>query len=198
MTDETKKPAEVKAATAADKGADDRLKKDLTAGGRESRASQDRRSDKESLASAQERRRMFRNEWIQESLPSPPPIPGFHVCWLSTTNGYDPIHKRTRMGYTPVTIDEVPGFENYRVKAGEHAGFVACNEMLLYKIPEEIYQEIMAELHHYAPQDEADKIRIQAEQVQGGQRDSNGRALGSLEGDGIRNLDEAKPVPVFT
>ena len=176
---------------------DERLKKDLTAGGRESRASQDsrRESSTEMLASTKERRRMFRSEWVQESLPSPPPIPGFHVCWLSTTNGYDPIHKRLRMGYTAVKIEEVPGFENYKVKAGEHEGFVACNEMLLYKIPEDIYQEIMAELHHYAPQDEADKIRIQVEQIQGS--DSNGKRLGQLEGEGIQSLDQARPVPVF-
>jgi hypothetical protein len=176
---------------------DDRLKKDLSAGGRESRATQDssRGSATEELASAQERRRMFRSEWIQESLPTPPAIPGFHVCWLSTTNGYDPIHKRLRMGYQPVQIEEVPGFENYKVKAGEHTGFVACNEMLLYKIPEEVYQDIMAELHHYAPQEEADKIRVQAEQAVG--RDSKGRPLGMIEGEGISELDKPKPVPVF-
>jgi hypothetical protein len=177
---------------------DDRLKKDSTAGGRESRAMQDsnRRPATDDLASAQERRRMFRSEWIQESLPTPPDIPGFHVCWLSTTNGYDPIHKRVRMGYEPVKIEEVPGFENYKVKAGEHTGFVACNEMLLYKLPIDVYQDIMAELHHYAPQDEADKIRIQAEQQIG--RDSNGRRLGQIEGEGIMELDKPMPVPVFS
>lgn len=195
MSDDKKPPtlSEVKT-----EKVDERLRKDLTAGGRESRASQDskREASSEMLASSQERRRMFRSEWVQESLPSPPPIPGFHVCWLSTTNGYDPIHKRVRMGYQPVKIEEVPGFENYKVKAGENTGFVACNEMLLYKLPEEIYQEIMAELHHYAPQDEADKIRVQAEQLQGSDR--NGRRLGQIEGEGIQNLDQAKPVPVFT
>jgi hypothetical protein len=176
---------------------DDRLKKDLSAGGRESRAQQDsqRGAATEELASAQERRRMFRSEWIQESLPTPPAIPGFHVVWLSTTNGYDPIHKRMRMGYQPVMIEEVPGFENYKVKAGEQTGFVACNEMLLYKIPEDIYQDIMAELHHHAPQEEADKIRVQAEQQVG--KDSNGRRLGQIEGEGIAALDTPMPVPVF-
>jgi hypothetical protein len=175
---------------------DERLKKNLSAGGRESRAMQDgRQSADESLASSRERRRMFRDEWMQESLPKPPGIPGFHLCWLSSTNGYDPIHKRLRMGYTPVKPEEVPGFENYRVKAGEHEGFIACNEMLLYKIPEEIYQGIMEEFHHYAPQDEADKIRVQAEQQLG--RDSRGRSLGSLEGEGIASMDEVRPVPVF-
>jgi len=196
MSDEKKPPvlSEVK----TDK-VDERLKKDLTVGGRESRASQDsqRAPSSDMLASSQERRRMFRSEWVQESLPSPPPIPGFHVVWLSSTNGYDPIHKRVRIGYSPVLIEEVPGFENYKVKAGENTGFVACNEMLLYKIPEEIYQEIMAELHHFAPQDEADKIRVQAEQVQNMPKDSNGRRLGQIEGDGIDMLNQAKPVPVF-
>jgi len=178
---------------------DDRLKKDLSLGGRESRAKQDseRGSATDELASQQERRKMFRNEWVQEALPKPPEIPGFHVIWLSTTNSYDPIHKRQRMGYTPVTVDEVPGFENFKVKAGEHSGFVACNEMLLHKIPQDIFQQIMEELHHHAPQDEADKIRLQAENIQGA-RDSRGRALGMVEGEGINNLDKPMPVPVFS
>ena len=177
---------------------DDRIKKDLSVGGRESRASQDvslRASATDDMASAQERRRMFRNEWVQESLPKPPDIPGYHLCWLSTTNGYDPIHKRMRMGYQPVRIDEVPGFENYKVKAGEHEGFVACNEMLLYKLPEDVYQQIMEELHHYAPQDEADKIRVQAESLP---RDSRGRPLGMVEGEGLDQMDKPLPVPTFT
>lgn len=175
---------------------DDRIKKN-TREDRGSRAAEDasRAAPEQSFVSSEERRRMFRSEWIQESLPTPPTIPGFHTCWLSTTNGYDPIHKRLRMGYSPVTIEEVPGFENYRVKAGEHVGFIACNEMLLYKLPNDVYQDIMAELHHYAPQDEADKIRLQAEQQIG--RDSNGRRLGSVEGDGIDNLNQPKPVPAF-
>jgi hypothetical protein len=178
---------------------DDRLKKDLTLGGRESRAKQDsqRGSASDEFASQQERRRMFRNEWVQEALPSPPDVPGFHLIWLSTTNSYDPIHKRMRMGYTPVTVDEVPGFENYKVKAGEHAGFIACNEMLLFKIPEDIYQSIMAEFHHYAPQDEAEKVRLQVENFQG-VKDSNGRRLGMVEGEGLSDFDKPKPVPVFS
>jgi hypothetical protein len=55
----------------------------------------------------------------------------------------------------------------------------------------------MAELHHWAPQDEADKIRVQVENLQGAQ-DSNGRRLGQVEGDGMNQLDKQMPVPVFT
>ena len=157
---------------------DNRLKKNLNAG-RENRgatADASRAAPEEKFVSSEERRRMFRSEWLQEALPTPPEIPGFHLCWLSSTNQYDPIHKRLRMGYTPVKAEELPGFENFRVKAGEHEGFVACNEMILYKMPEELYQEIMMEMHHNAPLDEQEKIKVQQEQLLG-QRDSNGKTL---------------------
>jgi hypothetical protein len=101
------------------------------------------------------------------------------------------------MGYQPVAIEEVPGFESFKVKAGEHTGFIACNEMLLYKLPQDVYQNIMEEFHHWAPQDEADKIRVQAENLQGA-RDSNGRRLGQVEGEGMNDLNKPMPVPVFT
>jgi len=174
---------------------DNRLKKNTTAG-RESRGGDDTRANPaDSMASSEERRRMFRDEFAQEALPNAPEIPGFHCCWLSTTHQYDPIHKRMRIGYTPVKADEVPGFENFRVKAGEMEGFVACNEMVLYKLPMEIYQEYMAEVHHYAPLDEQEKIKVQQDQLLNA-RDSNGRALGQVEGDGM-NFDLTRSVPTF-
>ena len=102
---------------------DGRLKR-ATDKSRESRAQEDvsRMAPEESFASSQERRRMFRSEFTQEALPTPPEIPGFHLCWLSTTNQYDPIHKKLRLGYIPVKAEELPGFENFKVKAGEHTG----------------------------------------------------------------------------
>jgi hypothetical protein len=100
-----------------------------------------------------------------------------------------------RLGYTPVKAEDINGFENWRVKAGEHVGFIACNEMLLFKIPMEQYQEIMAHFHHDAPLDEANKIRLQAEAQQG--RDSSGRRLGQVEGEGLDSLDTPIPAPVF-
>jgi hypothetical protein len=177
---------------------DDRLKKNNSAGNRESRAEQDDRrvSADDALMSSDERRKMFRNEWIQEALPTPPSIPGYHLCWLSTTNAYDPIHKRMRLGYEPVKAEELPGFDTYKVKAGEHTGFVACNEMVLYKMPDDIYQSLMAEVHHYAPRDEADKIRVQVQELQS-VRDSNGKRLGIVEGDGMNQLDKHVAVPTF-
>jgi hypothetical protein len=177
---------------------DSRLKKSLSAGGREeSRVSRDpvREAPEETFVSSEERRKMWKDEWTQSALPNAPDIPGWHLCWLSTTNSYDGIDKRIRLGYVPVKAEDIKGFENYRVKAGEHVGFIACNEMLLFKIPMDQYQEIMAHFHHDAPLEEANKIKLQAEQSVG--RDSRGRALGQVEGEGIEQLDKPLPAPSF-
>ena len=55
---------------------DERLKKSADAG-RENRASEDvRRLDNDGTGTTvSERRQMFRNEWTQEALPTPPAIP---------------------------------------------------------------------------------------------------------------------------
>jgi len=141
---------------------------------------------------------MWSEEWTQSALPKTPEIPGWHVCWLSTTNSYDTIDKRMRLGYVPVAQEEVPGFENYRVKSGEHVGFVSCNEMLLFKLPMDVYQDVMTQMHHELPNDEADKIRVQVEQLQGQAQDSNGRSLAEIEGDGLRQLSRKNvPMPIF-
>lgn len=177
---------------------DSRLKKSLSAGGRENRSSQDqsRAPVEEKFISTQERRKMWSDEWTQSALPKLPDLPGWHLCWLSTTNSYDSIDKRIRLGYVPVKADELPGFDNYRVKAGEHIGFVACNEMLLHKIPLEVYQDIMHQMHHELPNDEADKIRVQVENLQGA-RDSSGKSLTQVEGEGFGDLDRNVRAPVF-
>ena len=104
---------------------DSRLKKSLSAGGRENRASEDqvRAAPQDNFVTSNERRKMWKDEWTQRALPDVPEIPGWHLCWLSTTNSYDSIDKRVRLGYVPVKAEEIQGFENNKVKSGEHAGF---------------------------------------------------------------------------
>ena len=178
-----------------------RLKKSLSAGGRETRASEDasRSAPEGKFMSAQERRKMWSDEWTQSALPKLPELKGWHLCWLSTTNSYDSIDKRYRLGYVPVKADEFQGFDNYRVKAGEHVGFIACNEMVLHKIPMDVYQDVMTQMHHEAPNDEAEKIRVQVEQLQGA-RDSNGKSLVQVEGEGMGNFvdKQSNRMPVFS
>jgi hypothetical protein len=176
-----------------------RLKKSLGAGGRNDRSSEDasRRAPEDKFISAQERRKMWSEEWTQSALPKLPSVDGWHLCWLSTTNSYDSIDKRMRLGYVPVKADEIPGYEEYRVKSGEHVGFVSCNEMLLFKLPMDIYQEIMVYQHHEKPREEAEKILVQQESLQN-QRDSNGRRLVSVEGEGFGSIEQQSTnTPVF-
>ena len=177
---------------------DSRLKKSLQAGGRNDRASEDasRRPPEEKFMSAQERRKMWSDEWTQSALPKVPEIPGWHLCWLSTTNAYDTIDKRMRLGYVPVTADEIPGFDSYRVKAGEHVGHVSCNEMLLFKLPMDVYQDVMAQMHYEAPREEVDRILSQAESA--GAKDSSGRRLVQVEA-GMDRYEQQQPnrAPVF-
>jgi len=53
----------------------------------------------------------------------------------------------------------------------------------------DIYQEIMLYQHHEKPREEAEKIRVQVENLQG-QRDSNGRSLVNVEGEGIGSIEQ--------
>jgi hypothetical protein len=171
---------------------DERIKKSADSN-RVSRAVDERAAADEALTSSQERRKMFR-EFSQEALPTPPAIPGWHYCWLSTTNQYDPIHKRTRMGYEPVKAEELPDFSNFRVKSGEFEGLISVNEMVLFKIPADIYQEIMEEYHHNMPLEEEERIKANAVLPE---RDSNGKQLGTVEGDGIGSMASRVKAPVF-
>ena len=176
-----------------------RLKKSLNAGGRLDRANEDvsRQAPENKFISTQERRRMWSEEWTQSALPKLPNMDGWHLCWLSTTNSYDSIDKRMRLGYVPVKADELPGYEDYRVKSGEHIGYISCNEMLLFKLPMDIYQEAMLYQHHEKPREEAEKIRVQVENLQG-QRDSHGKSLVSVEGEGIGSIEQQpNRIPVF-
>jgi hypothetical protein len=175
---------------------DERLKKSLNTG-RESRASLDQVRDAPENQSAlsNERRKMWKDEWSQSALPDVPELKGWHFCWLSTTNSYDTIEKRMRLGYVPVMLDELPNFQNTRVKAeSQYPGQVSCNELLLYKLPMDIWQEVMTHFHHDEPQEMAEKVRVDMEQLSA--RDRSGRNLVSAEGD-MGNIDKPKPAPIF-
>lgn len=181
----------------ADKFGDERLKKDAGTATRGSRdnADTDRVQQDGMALSAAERRRQLRQDWVQEVLPKPPGIPGFHMCWLSTTNSTDPIHKRLQLGYQPVRVTEVPGFEQYKIDGGAYDGCVACNEMLLFKVPQEVYQDLMTIYHHDMPLEQEQSIY---ERVAGSQEvDSEGRRLNTIEGDFERLGKAPARTPTF-
>lgn len=142
------------------------------------------------LMSTDELEKIIRDEFEQTSLPNPPAIPGYHLCWLTTTSQYDSISKRTRLGYSPVRAAEVPGFDPSNGQSlGGYEGFVTCNEMVLFKIPEARYKIIMNYFHHKKPLEDESNIVAQVKQATGDTaEDSKGRSLVEIEG-GLKDLE---------
>ena len=136
-----------------------------------------------------ERVEAFRDRWQNSALPDVPvgTIPGFHLCWLSTTNNYDSIDKRMALGYEPVKAAELgKGFENLgKMSSGKFEGCVSCNEMVLFKLPEEIYQEVMRMMHLEDPLEYQRNITAQVRST--AQEGKGGRSI--LEG-GILEMEK--------
>jgi hypothetical protein len=139
--------------------------------------------------SKRERAEAFRDKWQNSALPDIPggTIPGFHLCWLSTTNHYDSIDKRMALGYEPVKAAELgKGFESLgKMSSGKFEGCVSCNEMVLFKLPEEIYQEVMRMLHLEDPLEHQRNITANVRST--AQEGKGGRSI--LEG-GILEMDK--------
>lgn len=176
-------------------GGDERLRH--SAGNRSSdrEASDNTRTQTDgTITSAEERRRMLRQEWVQEILPTPPELPGYHLCWLSTNNANDPIYKRQQLGYELVKCSELPGFEAHAAKEGSYEGGIQCNEMVLFKLPLERYNDLMTIYHYDMPQEAEGGLR---EQVNTGmdQEDRDGRRLGTVEG--FDSLGRRRVTPTF-
>jgi hypothetical protein len=79
---------------------DSRLKKAAdfdVVGRRDTRRQEDRLVTDVREVSEDDRLEMFRNQLFNDALPDLPDIPGYHVCWLTTTNSRDPIHRRTQL-----------------------------------------------------------------------------------------------------
>jgi len=162
---------------------DERLKK--SADNRVNRAMEDRAVSEDRALSDDERVEMFRQQMFQAALPDLPKLPGYHTCWLTTTNPRDSIQARIRLGYEPIKPEDVPGWEYVTVKTGEWAGFIGVNEMLAFKLPLGLYEKFMQEAHHDAPLREEDKLADTAEFLQ-----QQARASGAnlMMGDGISDL----------
>jgi len=139
--------------------------------------------------SKKERVAAFRDKWQNSALPdlSPGILPGFHLCWLSTTNNYDSIDKRMALGYEPVKASELgKGFENLgKMSSGKFEGCISCNEMVLFKLPDEIYQEVMRMLHLEDPLEHQRNITAQVRST--AQEGKGGRSI--LEG-GILEMEK--------
>jgi len=167
---------------------DERLKKS-SGEGRDSRAMQDRAVTENRALSDSDRVDMFRQQFFSSALPDLPKIPGWHMCWLTTTNPRDSIQQRMRLGYEPVKPEDVPGWEYATLKTGDWAGFIGVNEMLAFKLPESLYQSYMKEAHYDAPLREEEKLTDTAKFLEDSARASKSRID---IGDGLRELGQDK------
>jgi hypothetical protein len=168
---------------------DERLKKELGVG-RQSREMEDRQVTENREVTDDDRLEMFRAQLFNDALPDLPNIPGYHMCWLTTTNPRDPIHRRIQLGYEPIKAAEVPGMEFASIKTGEWAGMIGVNEMIAFKLPETLYQRFMQEAHHDAPLREENKLAETAE-IMRQQAEGSGSTL--FEGDGLMEMREHNP-----
>ena len=169
---------------------DERLKKVLGEG-RESRSAYDRVATESRELSDDDRVEMFRQQFIQAALPDLPKIPGYHTCWLTTTNPRDSIQARIRLGYEPIKPEEVPGWEYVSIKTGEWQGFVGVNEMLAFKLPMSLYKKYMQAVHFDAPNDEEARLADTNETFK-----EQAQRMGSRmdEGDGMSAMRESAKV----
>jgi len=147
-----------------------------------------------------ERVELLRKSYFQTHLPDIPPIPGYHVCWLTTQNPRDPIHGRLRLGYELIQAHEIPGFEHLGMKTGDYVGCIGVNEMIAAKLPRNLYEAFMREVHFDAPAREAEQIYTAAletgeQAAQAAKR--GGRMKTPLIEPGTQELGQAREPPTF-
>lgn len=126
---------------------------------RQSRAYTDRPNtqNRETSDAIRLRERRARLRDVNTVLPQPPKIDGYHLCWLTTTNSRDPLEHRMRNDYTLVHPSEMPGFldQNRQESSQKESQVVSdrimVNEMVLAKIPEDIFQDDVKMLHYDDP-----------------------------------------------
>lgn len=168
---------------------DGRLKRD-TGAGRRSRGFEDRSVTERRDLSDDDRLEMFRSQLHRDALPALPPIPGYHVCWLTTSNKGDSIQQRMLLGYEPIRGEDVPGMELVTLKTGEHAGLIGINEMVAFKLPDSLYQRFMQEAHYDAPNREEEKLADTAEYMKE-QAARSGASL--IEEEGMAEMRDYTP-----
>lgn len=110
-----------------------------------------------------ERQAMLRD--VNTLLPPAPELSGFHTFWATTTNNKDTVEGRQRLGYSLVTRSEFPDFCLNTQKSGEVTDDrIMVNEMVLMKIPHDLWEEDMFYKHHDLPTESIknlkDSVRI--------------------------------------
>lgn len=180
-----------------------RIRKD--AASREDRAMNDRAITQRRQLTDGDRLELLKRSNFQSSLPNLPRIPGYHVCWVSTTHPSDTPQGREQLGYTYIKREEVPEFTYHDARSDDHyPGVVSWREMVGMKLPLATYQLYMEELHHNEPARSEESIYNEAlaageQAMQAAKR--GGRVKNPIyekdTGDGTENLGQARDAPNF-
>lgn len=131
-------------------------------------------------------------------LPDLPNMPGYHVCWASTTSKHDTIPKRIQMGYEFVRPEMLQGWNESNLdlylKSESFPNVISLNEMIAMRIPERLYQRYMKHLHHTLPISEEEKIKANNAQIAAEAEERGGRLM---ESSGMAELVQRAPEPRF-
>lgn len=167
-----------------------RAPRDTGADARRSRDADDRTVTERRDLSDDERIEMFRTTFFNDVLPDVPDIPGYHVCWLSTTHPTDTIPRRLRLGYELIKATDIPGYESASLKTGEYAGCIGVNEMVAAKLPMHLWEAFMQEAHHNAPAREDEIIAQKIDRFHEDAARDKGKII---EEDGMQDLRRSAP-----
>jgi hypothetical protein len=176
---------------------DDRVKKPSDPG-RSDRASDDRSVTERVELSDAQRVEFFQKQFQDAALPKLPDIPGYHVCWLTTTNPRDTVQNRLRLGYELIKSEDVPGWTYHTQKTGEWEGCVGVNEMIAAKIRTDLHLLMMKAVHHDAPRAEEERMAETARAIRERLQSGSGSEPQIYEGDGYEELRKAPAQPRFT
>lgn len=175
-----------------------RIRKD--AASREDRAMNDRAITQRRQLTDGERVELLKRANFQSSLPNLPRIPGYHVCWVSTTHPSDTPQSREQLGYTFIARAEVPEFTYTDQRSGDFPGAVTWREMIGMKIPLSTYQLFMEELHHNEPARAEESIfneAFQAGEVAAQSAKRGGKMRAPVVEVGTEELGQARDAPNF-
>lgn len=116
----------------------------------------------------------FAQEMYNNILPETPKIPGYHTCWISTTNTSDTPQRREAHGYTRVRPDDLPGYDHITLTQGSFAGCIGLNEMILMKLPVDLWHAFMKISHEDRPYEQENTVRDVVRYLQEQARDGGG------------------------
>lgn len=142
-----------------------------------------------------ERLEFFTDSLDQSVLPDLPPMPGYHLIWLSTSNQRDSIAYRKRLGYELITMDMIPAWAGGGLDTGGQDNLVRINEMVAARLPLRLYNAYMKEVHHRKPLSEEEKLKSAVDSIKNQAEQAGTRVE---LGDGTAEIvQRARPMPDF-